>query len=196
MKAGSNYSVVFGAIASLLCIVGCFSPDPRSVDGALEYLAGAADEGDKVKLFRGQDQVARHALDGTFRMRNQAASIIRDTYPTSAVPSALAELGDALDVSNSRELFSSRCDAACLAWFSRNIGAATDQQGTGGVVTVRTIRDTELTLRKGTDGWYGIVWRTDEWVAERDRAARDLAQVQENARVYSARKRLEPNQEK
>lgn len=196
MKAGRNYSVVFGAIASLLCIVACFTPDPRSVDGALEYLAGAAHEGDKLKLFRGQDQLARHALDATVKMRNETARIIRDTYPTSAVPNALAELGDTLDVPTSQELFSRRCDAACVDWFSRNLGAAAAQQVTGALVTVRTIRDTTITLRKGTDGWYGVVWRTDEWVAERDRAARDLAQVQENARVYSARRRLEPNREK
>lgn len=196
MKAGFNYSVVFSAIASLVCASACFSPDPRTADGALEYLALAANEGDKFKLFRGQDQVARHALDATFKMRHETARIISDTYPASAVPAALAELGDALNVESTLELFFRRCDAACLEWFSRNLGAAAEQQATGALVVIRTINDTKLTLRKGTDGWYGVVWRTDEWVAERDRAARDLAQVQENARVYSARKRLEPTRGK
>lgn len=193
MKAGAEYSSLLSVAASLVFVSACFTPDPQTVDGALAYAARAAEQGDTVRLFRILDQEARHALDATLKQRQQAAAIIRDTYPADEREPALRELGDAVDAESTEALFAKRCDSSCIDWFSRNVGAPAAQSTKGDVTSVRTIRDTDIRLRHGSDGWYGIIWRTDELAAERERAARDLAQVQENARVYSARKRLEPN---
>ena len=194
MKADGKYSSLFTVAASLVCVLGCYDPDPRSVDGALAYAARAVEHGDRKQLFRILDQQGRHALDATLKQRQEAARVIQQSYPADEASRALAELGDAITATSSEDLFTKRCDSECFAWFSRNVAAPAEQTSHGDLTTVRTIRDTTITLRHGSDGWYGIVWKTDELAAERDRAARDLAQVQENARVYSTRKRLEsPN---
>lgn len=191
MKATRHYSVLFLAAASLACAAGCFSPDPQSVDGALAYAARAAEEADTQRLFRILDQRGRHALDATLKLRQQAASVVREQYPSDQQAAALRELGDAATLTSTQQLFAKRCDSNCIDWFRNMVGAAAEQHDQDGLVSVRTVRDTELTLRLGTDGWYGIVWRSDELAAERDRAARDLAQIQDNARVYGARRLLE-----
>ncbi len=191
MKAGAEYSSLLIAAASLVFTAACFTPDPQTVEGALAYAARAAEQRDTVRLFRILDQETRHALDATLKQRHEAARIIRETYPADEAEPALRELGDAVTAKSTEELFSKRCNSECIDWFSRNIAAPATQSTKGAVTTVRTIRDTTLTLHHGSDGWYGIVWRAEEMATERDRAARDLAQVQENARVYSARKRLE-----
>jgi hypothetical protein len=191
MKATRHYSVLFLAAASLACTAGCFSPDPRTVDGALAYAARAAEEAVPQRLFRILDQRGRHALDATVKLRQQSATVIRELYPPDQQAAALGELGDAATLNSTEQLFVKRCDSNCIDWFRNTVGAAAEQHDQDGLVRVRTVRDTDVTLRLGKDGWYGIVWRTAELSAERDRAARDLAQIQDNARVYSARRLLE-----
>lgn len=191
MKTGAEYSVVLSVAASLVCVAGCFSPDPRSIDGALTYAAQAAEAGDTVKLFRILDQRGRHALDATVKLRQESAVIVRDNYPAAEVDAAIQELGDAVDAKDTESLFKKRCDSSCVEWFSSQVAAAAEQRVGGAEVSIRTVRDTNLTLHKGNDGWYGIVWQTEQLAAERERAARDLAQIQDNARVYRERKRLE-----
>jgi len=191
MKTRGHYSVLFLAAASPALLVGCFEPDPRSVDGALTYAARAVEQRDTRRLFRILDQQGRHALDASFKLRHDAAKTIREQYPAAEKDAALRELGDALAATATDDLFAKRCDSSCIAWFDSIVGAPAEQQIVGDLVKVRTVRDTNLTLRLGTDGWYGIVWRTEQLSAERERAARDLAQVQDNARTYSARRALE-----
>jgi hypothetical protein len=193
MKAGADYSVVFTTAATLACALGCFSADPRSVDGALDYASRALEERDTGRLFRILDQQSRHALDATHKSRQDAARIIRANYPADQIPTALAELGDAALAPTTQDLFVKRCDSKCIEWFEDHVAAAAEQHEDRGLTIIRTVRDTTLQLRRGTDSWYGIVWKTAELSAERDRAARDLAQIQENARVYGLRKRLESN---
>lgn len=190
MKATGHYSVLFLVAASLALSLGCFSPDPSSVDGALAYAARAVENGDTRRLFRILDQHGRHALDATFKLRQEAAKTIREHYPPTERDAALRELGDALAANGTEELFAKRCDSSCIEWFGSVVGAPAEQKVVGDLINVRTVRDTKLVMRRGTDGWYGIVWRTDELSAERERAARDLAQIQDNARVYSARRSL------
>ncbi len=180
-------------IAFVLLAAACDgTPDPRSVDGALAYLARAVEKDDPAALYRAIDERARHAMISIVADRREAAALVRESYPPAEQAAALAALGDAAEVENAAGLFARRCDEACRAEIGASIGAAADVREEGPLTLVTTARGTTVALYRGSPtGWYGLVWNTDALSAERDRANRDLAIVRENAATFTRRRALE-----
>jgi len=177
-----------------LGLLACFEPDPRTVRGALAAAARALEERDSRALFRIIDQRTRSAMASVVGDRLEAAALIRRDYPEPERTQALASLGDAALVGDPAGLFARRCPEACMAELAAAVGApAEEHPGPKGSqeLEVRTTRGGRLRLHRGKDGWWGIVWNTAAYNAERTRAARELIQIAHNAEVYRRRHALD-----
>lgn len=167
-------------------------PDPRTLEGATAYAAQAIEEDDRTRLFKVIDARARHAMISIVTDRQRARAVIERSYPAEERAPAIAALGDAATVPDAAALFARRCDAACIAEIRDSLGAPVEQRVEGRVTIVRTTRERELRWYRKTDSdWWGLEWRTEALVAERDRANRDLAAIEENASTYDRRRSLE-----
>lgn len=165
--------------------------DPRTVEGAVSFAAAAVERSDATSLFRVIDQRARHAMASIVADRNRAAAIVARDYPAEARPEALASLGDAVGAADAPALFARRCGEPCFAELRGVLGAPRELARTGDEVVATTARGTEIRLHLGSDGWYGLVWRTPELDRERTQASRDVEVVERNAEVYRRRRELE-----
>lgn len=182
-------------LALALC-AGCGiggTPDPRELEGAIGYLAVALERDDSAMLFRAVDARARHAMISIVADRQRAAEVIRADYPDEEQERALTGLGDAATVQDAPALFALRCGATCRQELGQLLGAPSEQRQDGAELVVTTSRGGTLRFHKpdGADAWYGWVWETEALDAERDRANRDLRQIEENAETYRRRRELE-----
>lgn len=182
-----------GLVPVLSLLASCSgTPDPRTVEGTLGYMAQAVETGDARMLFRVVDARARHAMISTVSDRRAAAELVRRTYPADQQAAALAALGDAAEARDAADLFARRCGPACMQGIGAMVGPPASVRTEGQETFVRTSKGTEIVLfRKNEGDWYGFVWRTAELAAERDRANRDLHVIQENAATYERRRQLE-----
>jgi hypothetical protein len=182
-------------VASFAMLLGCWSPDTREPRGALALASQAVEAGDAQLLFRVIDVRSRHALAAIQRARSEAAGLIRAHYPAEAQASALAQLGDAAVATDVTDLFVRRCPKACQVEIGARLGAPTGEkvvQGEAGPeLEITTATGGTLRLYKGKEGHYGLVFHRRELSDERDRAARELEQIRQNADVYRKRKALE-----
>ncbi len=186
------------ALAGLLALVhlaGCgigSNPDPRTIDGMMGYAALAIERDDPEMLFKVIDERARHALISIVADRQAAAALIRAHYPAADQAGALQSLGDALDLEDAWQLFAARCDQACRRAWSTELGAVQTKTADGEEWRVTTTRGAEVRVYREHEGeWWGLVWRTAELDAERDRANRDLEMIRQNAETYQRREALE-----
>lgn len=183
-------------LLSLALTVGCGiggTPDPRELEGAIAYLAVAIERDDPAMLFRAVDARARHAMISIVADRQKAAELIRADYPAEEREAALAELGDAATIDDAPALFALRCDSTCRSELSAKLGAPTERRREGDELVVTTVRGGTLRFHRaeGENAWYGWVWQTEALDAERDRANRDLRQIEQNAETYRRRRALE-----
>jgi len=189
-----NYSLGWLRASSLLCIaatVACGEPDPRSIRGAIEAAMADIEDGDGEALYRHLDERARHALGGIIVARHKAKEVIERDYPPADRSAALAALGDGALAGNAASLFARRCPRACMHEIERQLGAPSEEKKVGQDVVVRTAQGATVTLHLGGDTWYGFVWHTEELMAERDRASRELVQIEENASLYRRQRSLQ-----
>lgn len=201
----SHYSFFRSFCSSVLvvglpfvCALGCgdSSANPRSVRGALSAAASAIESQDALRLFRVIDQRARFAMASIVDSRKQAKQLIEADYPQNERAAALASLGDAAQANDAAALFALRCTGPCMQGLGAKIGAPSAEQRSGNEVEVRTARGVTLHMHAGKDGAFGLVWNTTELSDERDRAARELQQIRENAEVYRRRRALDAAGEK
>lgn len=78
-----------------------------------------------------------------------------------------------------------------MAEIGANLGAPVDESPAGDELLVRTAEGRSVRMFKGRDGFWGLVWRTQELSDERLRAARERSQIIANAEVYRRRRQLE-----
>lgn len=171
-------------------LLGCFGPDPRTIEGAFDGAARAIEADDPEQLFRHIDQRAQHALYGVHGARMQAKALIEADYPRDTRARALAALGDAIQADSPAALFGLRCPRACRARIGRQLGAPLEVTPHGDALDVRTARGAHVKVFLGTRGAYGLVFQTAAWMAERDRASRELRQIEDNAAIYRRRRAL------
>lgn len=137
------------------------------------------------------DQRSRHALAAIQAARSEARRLVLADYPAAEQAAALASLGDGALASDAADLFVRRCPARCQAELGRGLAAPVAERAVGDELEVETAAGTKLRLHKGNDTWYGLVFRTAELAEERDRAARELDQIRQNADIYRKRRALE-----
>jgi hypothetical protein len=178
----------------LTVIASCWDADPRSVRGALDLASRAIEARDGRQLFRVIDERSRHALISIVQDRRAAAQLVREAYPRAEREAALRALGDAADATDAAELFARRCGAPCMAQIRQQLGAPVEQREQGQELIVQTAQGGTLRMHRGSDSWWGLVWRTDELSRERDHAAQELRQIRDNAEVYRRRRALEAGQ--
>ncbi|MBO6939992.1 MAG: hypothetical protein JJ863_33790 [Deltaproteobacteria bacterium] len=124
--------------------------------------------------------------------RSAAADLIRETYPQSEQNRALAELGDAAEVTDAAALFVARCDDECRSELGDQLGGVERTEEEGEELIAHTTRGEPVRLyRRGEGHWWGIVWNTEALDRERARANQDLRRVEQNAETYRRRRRLE-----
>lgn len=192
-KQSSNYTPGGARGTTLLCLLfisACFDPDPRSARGAIDGAAQAIEAQDGEALYRLIDERGRHALGGIVKARKQARERIEADYPRAEQASAIAALGDGATAENAAQLFAARCEAACMAKIGNLLAAPAREEKTAEGVTVHTVRETEIPMYVGKDTWYGIRWNTEALMAERDRASRELRQIEDNADLYRKQRAL------
>lgn len=198
MNAKSQYiCFCFSCATSIFAVTtsagqGCqVSDDAHTVRGALALAARAVEADDRVALFEVIDRRSRSALISVVKDRTKAAQAIRADYPEAERDAALRSLGDAGMVSDPAELFARRCDRACVAELGANLGAPVSETPADGELIVQTAEGHTVRLFKGSDGLWGLVWRTRELFDERLRASRERLQIVANAEIYRRRKQLE-----
>ncbi len=167
------------------------TPDPRSVDGALAYLAVAMERDEPGMLYRALDVRSRHAMISIVEDRRAAAAAIREHYPPAERETALRALGDAANVESAEALFLERCDAGCRRELAGRLGAAVEQDENGNELRVTTTRGEIRFYRENRSDWWGFVWRQEELDRERDRAAQERRSIERNAAVHQQRSRLQ-----
>lgn len=172
-------------------MLGCSSPDPRTVAGATELLAVALESGEPAALYPLLDRRARAALNSIVLDRRAAARSIAADYPEPERAAALARLGDAAAAADARALFARRCAQRCVAELAGRLGTPVRQRVVGDELEVSTRRGTTLRFYRDREGRVGLVWHTRELDAERLRANRELVQISQNAEVYRRRRALE-----
>ncbi|MET0341996.1 MAG: hypothetical protein ABW252_13405 [Polyangiales bacterium] len=187
-RDGLKSAIAFAAL-SAVAGAGC-GGDPTRIEGAVSRAASAVASHDHAELFSLIDERARFSLASVHHARRQAAGIIRAEYPAEGREAALAELGDAALAETAVDLFRRRCPAACVAALGAPLAAPRTVSEQGDVTIVDTVRDTRITLHRGKDGRYGLVWQTDALIRERSRAAAELDLIQKNARAYQAQRAL------
>jgi hypothetical protein len=187
-------SAIVIAALTLVAVASC-TGDATRVDGAVARAAAAVASRDPEALLEVLDERSRSALQSVYRARQQAAATIRESYPDEAQADALAELGDAATAESAADLFRMRCPDTCVATLGAPLGAPRSVREAGDLTVVTTVRDTELTLYRGKDGRYGLVWQTDAWIRERSRAAAELDLIQKNARAYATQRALRESAE-
>jgi hypothetical protein len=181
---------------SVLCSVtssGCGGdPDPRTLEGATAYATLAVQEADGQRLFRVIDARARHAMISIVNDRRRQRELIERSYPEAERAPAIAALGDAGAARDAPDLFARRCDARCMGELRDTLGAPVSTRREGEITVAHTTRDADVMWYRKRDGdWWGLVWRTDALIAERDRANRDLTAIAENSATYDRRRQLE-----
>ena len=175
----------------VMILQACFNPDPRTVTGLIEAAAGAVEDQDAEQLFRYLDERARHALWGIVRARQAAKHLIDTDYPPAERAAALSALGDGARVDTGADLFARRCASECMRAIGAQLGAPTQVTFAGDVTHVTTVRGTALELRTPQgEGWYGFIWHSAALARERDRAFRELKQIEENAVLYKRKREL------
>lgn len=185
-----NYTPDTLAVASfavLLLLGGCFDPDPRSIEGAIEAASLAIEAGDSKRLYGLIDVRSRHAMEGIAKARSSARALVSQDYPEGQRAPALAQLGPAVE--NGAAIFAARCDAGCRAEIAAKLGPPTEVERDGKKLRVHTARGTTLDMYTGAQ-WHGIVWRTDALTAELDRVSQALRQIEDNAATYRRRAEL------
>jgi hypothetical protein len=182
---------IFAAIVGILGPWVCSGPDRHSLRGALDAAARAVEAGDSRALFSAIDERGRAALAAIVKSRRWAARAIRADYPPGEREAVLGPIADAAGAADPEALFAQRCAAACRAELATQLGAPVSQVERDGDVEVRTTRGGLLRLHRGGDGAWGIVWHTAALCDERLRAARELRQIEANAKVYRRRRALE-----
>lgn len=191
---GNKLILVVGLIA--LPLLGCGRPDTREPRGALAVAAQAIEAGDGRRLFLVIDQRSQFAMAAIQKARSQAAALIRADYPAELQAAALAQLGDAAVATDVADLFVRRCPRSCQHEIGALLGAPVHEKVVSGEagpeLEIDTATGTRVRLYKGKDGRYGLVFRRSELSDERDRAARELEQIEHNAAVYRKRKALSP----
>ena len=193
-KRTINYSLGWARASSLLLFavtIGCGQPDPRSVRGAIEAALADIAANDPEALYLHIDERARHALGGIIVARHKARDLIDRDYPQSERTAALEALGDAVAAKNAAALFAMRCSKACMKQIEADLAAPVQQEELGDEIIVHTSRGTRVRLHLGGDTWYGLVWHTQELMAERDHASRELQQVEQNAALYRKQRSLQ-----
>lgn len=179
-------------LALVLAIWGCGASDPREIDGAIRYMAASLEADSSARLFRVIDARSRHAMISIVHDRLAAAQAIRDHYPRAEQERALAELGDAAQVTDAAALFVARCGMRCRRDIRDELGAVDQVEGDELDVSVHTVRGTTLYLHRLHAGdWWGLVWRTEELDLERARAAEERRSIEANAEVYARAEQLE-----
>ena len=188
LRARLKSAIVVAALAPL-GLLSC-TGDATQVEGAVARAAAAVASRDHAALLEMIDERARSALQSVYRARQQAAATIRASYPVEARAAALAELGDAAEATSALALFQMRCPDACVTQLGDPLGAPRTVREEGDLTRVTTVRGSELSLHRGKDGRYGLVWQTDALMRERARASAELELIQKNARAYEAQRAL------
>ena len=181
------------AAAVFLLVSACSgTPDPRTVEGALGYAARAIDLGDAKMLYRVVDARSRHAM----------ISIVSDRQSVGGAHSSLVPgIGEGERAREPRGCRGSHGRRRPLRATLRRPVPLRHQRTPRGSRTYRDargrrrsahVKGTTLSLHRAHEGdWYGLVWKTDELVRERDRANRDRHAIAENAAIYDRRRALE-----
>jgi hypothetical protein len=159
----------------------------------LAAAARALESRDARAFFPIIDQRARAAMASIVKSRKRAAQLILADYPEPERTRALATLGDARGALDGPDLFKRRCGPGCLAQFEAAVGAPAGDvpDSPPDEIAIQTTTGGQLTLHRGNDQAFGIVWNTPALQEERTRAARELVQIRHNAEVYRKRRALE-----
>jgi hypothetical protein len=142
-------------------------------------------------MFQTLDERARNALASVVKARTRAAEAIRRSYPEGARGEALHALGDAGQVDTPEALFALRCPASCLDGLGAQLSAPRSVRHEGALAHVETVRGEQITLYRGKDGRYGLVWNSTALERESARAFAELDLVRENAALYAKQSKLE-----
>ena len=179
--------------AFIACVLffGCEShPDPHGVRGVLAFASHALQTDDPVALFSVIDERARHAIISIVADRAQSQALIDADYPQDDQRAAASAWQDD-DLSGPAAFFARRCDEGCRQTLGENLGAPTEESEDGPEHVVVTTRGSVRLYRANPSSWWGIVWRVEVLDQERNRASRDLRQIEQNAEVYRRRRQLE-----
>lgn len=191
-----SLSRLVSAVCVLCALVHCDSqPDPRELRGFVNYALRAIEQDDPDALFRVIDSRSRAAMFSIVSDRQAARALIEAHYPEAERDEALRSITaiEADRAETPEEYFAALCDHRCREAFRDNLGAPTEErqiEGPGETLEVSTTRGTIVVHRQDSGHWWGLVWELNALDDARNRASRDLRQIETNVTTFERRERL------
>lgn len=177
--------LALGAVTLLLAWL--VYPDDKSPKGSYYRVMAAVNRGQADAVFPYVETDAQHAAFTIGDYYRRARQVIEETYPEPQRSTELERLGRLALVEPGPGVF---------AWYAEHYGwverLRQDLSGVSRVeiegdrATVETARGTRYPFRRRDTGMWGLTLFTARLLADRDKAARDLAQIQAAAADYRA----------
>jgi hypothetical protein len=187
-------SLVVLALALVLLVAGAafaiahrpFPPD-TTPEGAYSRIALAMADGRPRDAFAYLETEAQWASYSIRDARKKASDRVAATYPEALRAATLAPWAAEAGAPDGADVFALM--AARRGWterLERDLSGAAHVDVQGDRATVVTARGTRYSFRRRDNGIWGLTLFTAEFVAEAERATRDLAIVEAAARDYES----------
>jgi hypothetical protein len=164
-------------------------PKDTTPAGAYLRMAIAVNKGDPAGFFAYTETEAQHACYTIRDYRRQIVTAVRTSYPEPERSQTLAKyqiFADAADGANVFGLYAKQM--GWLARLRRDLSGIDHVEINGDRASVQTVRGTRYPFRRRDNGIWGITLFTAALTAEAERAARDVAIVEQAARDYDRAK--------
>ncbi len=167
-------------------------PKDTTPEGAYLRMVIAVNNGDPAGFFAYTETDAQHACYTIRDYRKNIVTVVRTSYPEPERSETLAKYqayADAADGANVFGLYAKQ-----MGWLTRlrrDLSGIDHVEIKGDRASVQTARGTRYPFRRRDNGIWGITLFTAALTAEAERAARDMAIIEQAARDYDRAKLAE-----
>ena len=180
----------------LAIVIGIFAfavyrpyPSDRTPEGAYMRIARAVSDDKLEDTFAYLEEDARWASYTIRDDRKKAYDRISASYPEPERSKMLAEYKVDAEAADGSNIFARMArERGFIGRLRKDLSGVASTEINGERATVVTIRGSRYSFRKRDNGIWGLTMFTAEMVAEKDKAARDLAVVEAAADDYARAK--------
>jgi hypothetical protein len=171
------------ALAGLLCVAFFAAwvayPSDRTPEGAYYRVAIAVNRDEPEQVFPYIETEAQHAAFTIGNYSRQARQRIAEAYPEPLRAQELQRVEELASVEAGPGVFA--LYAKRRGWIERlrlDLSGVESVEVTGDRATVQTARGTRYPFRRRDNGMWGLTLFTAQLIADREKAARDLARIE------------------
>ena len=165
-------------------------PSDRTVEGAYYRVVIAVNRDQPDQVFPYLETEAQHAAFTIGNYSRQARELIARAYPEPLRAQELARVDELARAEPGPGVFT--LYAKKRAWIERlrlDLSGVKSVEVSGDRASVETARGTRYPFRRRENGMWGLTLFTAQLIADREKASRDLAQIEAAASDYERSKR-------